>query len=80
MTLPTNDDFSSRELSIEELEAIAAGGWFGSIVHGIEHGASAVWHAVSSPTGQAIVGKLLVVGTVVVLALTPGPWVVKRDN
>jgi hypothetical protein len=30
MALPTNDDFSNRELSIEELEAIAAGNFLGS--------------------------------------------------
>jgi len=28
MALPTNDDFANRELSIEELEAIAAGGFW----------------------------------------------------
>jgi hypothetical protein len=32
MALPTNDDFANRELSIDELEAVAAGGglfsWF----------------------------------------------------
>jgi hypothetical protein len=31
MTLPTNDDFSTRELSIEELDAVAAGSIWGSI-------------------------------------------------
>ena len=38
MTLPMNDDFANRELSIEELEAIAAGwpGWVHSAVHGLE--------------------------------------------
>jgi hypothetical protein len=37
MTLPTNDDFANRELSIEELEAIAAGwpDWAHSVVHWI---------------------------------------------
>jgi hypothetical protein len=33
MTLPANDDFSNRELSIEQLEAIAAGGLWGWIRH-----------------------------------------------
>jgi hypothetical protein len=48
MTLPTNDDIAKRELSIEELEAIAAGGLLGwtegeakSVWHGIEHGVDA---------------------------------------
>jgi hypothetical protein len=45
MNLSTND-FANRELSIDELEAIAAGGLFGSIWHGIEHAASAAVHFV----------------------------------
>ena len=37
MALPTNDDFASCELSIEELEAIAAGWphWLKTVVHDI---------------------------------------------
>jgi hypothetical protein len=54
MTLPTNDDFANRELSIEELEAIAAGwpGWVHSAVHGIEHGIGAAVHWAESPSGK----------------------------
>jgi hypothetical protein len=37
MTLPTNDGFSNRELSIEELEAIAAGGWLGDVWNFVKH-------------------------------------------
>src|SRR5258707_396838 len=33
MTLPTNDDFENCELSIEELEAIAAGGFWSTLKH-----------------------------------------------
>ena len=33
MALPMNDDFANRELSIEELEAVAAGGLFGDILN-----------------------------------------------
>ena len=33
MTLPTNDDFANCELSIEELEAIAAGGFWSTLKH-----------------------------------------------
>jgi len=33
MTLPTNDDFANCELSIEELEAIAAGGFWSTLRH-----------------------------------------------
>ena len=40
MNLPTNNDFENRELSIEELEAIAAAGWLGDAWHWVEHKAS----------------------------------------
>jgi len=55
MTLPTNDDFSNCELSIEELEAIAAGwpSWVHSIAHGVERVAGGVWDALMSPAGKA---------------------------
>jgi hypothetical protein len=36
MTLSTNDNFANREFSIEELETIAAGGFWGDIVSFIE--------------------------------------------
>jgi hypothetical protein len=49
MTLPTND-FSSRELPIEELEAIAAGGFWSWI----KHEASTVLHY-AEPVVVAIV-------------------------
>ena len=42
------DDFASRELSIEELEAIAAGGWFSSAVHWVEHEASSIGSGLKS--------------------------------
>jgi hypothetical protein len=45
MTLPTNDDFAIRELSVEELEAIAGGGVWGWI----KHEASAAVHWAESP-------------------------------
>jgi hypothetical protein len=31
MALPTNDDFANRELSIEELETMAAGGFWSTL-------------------------------------------------
>ena len=33
MALPANDDFANCELSIEELEAIAAGGFWSTLKH-----------------------------------------------
>jgi hypothetical protein len=47
MTLPTNDDFSNRELSIEELEATAAGGLWSWI----KHEASAAVHWIEKGGG-----------------------------
>jgi hypothetical protein len=47
MALPTNDDFANRELSIEELETIAAGGLWGWIKHEVSaavHQATAAVH------------------------------------
>jgi hypothetical protein len=37
MTLPTNEEISNRELSIEELDAIAAGGWLGDAYRWVKH-------------------------------------------
>jgi hypothetical protein len=36
MALPSNDELAASELSIEQLEAIAAGGLFGDIGHWIK--------------------------------------------
>jgi hypothetical protein len=44
-----SNDVANSELSIEELETIAGGGFFGNILHGIEHAASAVVHFVEKP-------------------------------
>ena len=46
---PSANDFTNRALSIEELETVAAGGFFGDVWHGIEHAASAVVHFVEKP-------------------------------
>jgi hypothetical protein len=48
MNLSKNDAVSG-ELSIEELETVAGGGFFGSVWHGIEHAASSVVHFVEKP-------------------------------
>jgi hypothetical protein len=42
MNLPTNNDIANRELSIDELDAVAGGGLLGWI----EGGAKSVWHDV----------------------------------
>jgi hypothetical protein len=68
MTLPVND-VANRELSIEELEAIAAGNWLGDLWHGVEHVASAVEHWATSEKGLmtiAIVAGAILGGSGVV--------------
>ena len=69
MTLPTNDDFANCELSIEELEAIAAGWphWLHTVGHiaaDIGTGAgkfllNAAGVAILAVTGAAVVGAIL---------------------
>jgi hypothetical protein len=67
MILPTNDNFTNRELSIEELEAIAAGGFWKSI----EHVGSALLGYIEGPVGQSLVhaGEALFGGRNVVYAV-----------
>jgi hypothetical protein len=36
MTFPTNENSANRELSIDELEAIAAGGFWGWVKHEVD--------------------------------------------
>jgi hypothetical protein len=68
MALPTNDDFSNCELSIEELEAIAAGwpGWVRSIGRGLETAA----HVAESVADVAL--KSFYVATVVYAGVIVG--------
>ena len=69
--MTATNDFANYELSIEELEAIAAGGWFGRALHAVEHAAADVWHAVESPTGAAVLG---IVGAVTGIFGSPLQW------
>jgi hypothetical protein len=46
---PSANDVANREISIEELEAVSGGGFFGDVWHGIEHAASAAVHFVEKP-------------------------------
>ena len=55
MALPTNDDFANCELSTEELEAIAAGGFWSTL----KHVASEIGHvAYYVGVGVAIFGSI----------------------
>jgi hypothetical protein len=44
---------ANRELSIEELDAIAAGGWFSSAIHWVGHEASSIGHGISAANSWA---------------------------
>ena len=64
MALPMNDDFANSELSIDELDAIAGGGWFSHAVHWVKHEAKAI------VTNRVVVG--VGIGVLVVGALVTG--------
>jgi hypothetical protein len=68
MALPMNDDFGDCGLSIEELEAIAAGwpSWVHSAVHGIENGVKSLF---TNPKVQGIAAGIETVGVIGVLLL-----------
>ncbi|MGZ4789018.1 MAG: hypothetical protein ACXWIS_20730 [Burkholderiales bacterium] len=55
MALPTNDDYANCELSIEELEAIAAGGFWSTLKH--------IGQDVLKGAGYVVVGSAYVAGT-----------------
>jgi hypothetical protein len=63
MNLSTND-FANRELSVEELEAIAAGNWLGDAVrfvgHELEKGVNALAGGLASVAGTVagVAGRL----------------------
>lgn len=62
MALPMGDDFSNRELSVEELDAIAAGGWFSSAVHWVEHEAKSFF---TNPVVAGVAAGIIAVGAIV---------------
>jgi hypothetical protein len=71
MDLSTND-FANRELSIEELEAIAAGGFFGDAWNFVKHEATAVAHFFEKP---AVYTTLATIGLTFL-----GGWANKKLN
>ena len=58
MALPTNDDFANCELSIDELEAIAAGNWLGDAFRYVKKEISSAVHWVEGPFVKAV-GQIL---------------------
>jgi hypothetical protein len=79
MALPMNDELLDSELSIEELEAIAAGWphWMHTVVHAVEHAAVDVWNVVKSPDGAAVLG---IVGAVTGIFGSPLQWGNKQSQ
>ena len=61
MALQMNDDFSNSELSIDELDTIAGGGWFSHAVHWVQHELKAI---VTNRVVVGIAGGILVVGAI----------------
>ena len=67
MALPTNDDFANCELSLEELETIAAGGLWSSLGHLADrvgsfldrHILAIAWGFIGVIGGGSVVGDLL---------------------
>ncbi|MBR1157033.1 hypothetical protein [Bradyrhizobium sp. JYMT SZCCT0428] len=64
MALPMNDDFANGELSIDELDAIAGGGWFSRAVHWVGHEVKSI------VTNRVVVG--IAAGVVIVGAIATG--------
>ena len=56
MTLPANDESVNGELSIEELETIAAGGFWSSLEHGLIKGAIYTLEGAAYVAGIAAIG------------------------
>jgi len=49
----TNIDLTNCELSIDELDAIAAGGFLGDLMNAIKHDVSVLFNAVAHPVKTA---------------------------
>jgi hypothetical protein len=67
MALPTNDDFSNRELSVDELDAIAGGFSLGGLIHSIEHGLKSFF---TNPVVAKIAFGIVAAGAIVTGAST----------
>ncbi|SFO97559.1 hypothetical protein SAMN05216330_105188 [Bradyrhizobium sp. Ghvi] len=62
MTHEFNDASINCELSMEELDNVAGGGWFGSLVHSIEHGLKSFF---TNPVVAGIAAGVILVGGIV---------------
>lgn len=57
-----NDDSVNFELSLDQLDEVAGGGWFSSLVHGIEHGLKSFF---TNPVVAGVAAGIILVGGIV---------------
>lgn len=62
MTHEINDNSVNCELSMEQLDGVAGGGWFSSAVHFVEHGLKSIF---TNPVVAGIAAGIIVVGGIV---------------
>jgi hypothetical protein len=61
MTQEINDNSANCELSMEQLDNIAGGGWFSSAVHFVEHGLKSIF---TNPVAAGIGAGFVVLGAI----------------
>ena len=64
MALPMNHDFTNLELSIEELDAVAAGGWLGNAASWVGHEVNSFF---TNPVVAGLAGAIVVGGGLIAL-------------
>ncbi|MBC9878644.1 hypothetical protein G8O24_14985 [Bradyrhizobium sp. INPA01-394B] len=62
MTHQIDNNIANCELSMEQLDGVAGGGWFGSLVHSIEHGLKSFF---TNPVVAGIAAGVILVGGIV---------------
>jgi len=55
------NNIADHELSMEQLDGVAGGGWFGSLVHSIEHGLKSFF---TNPVVAGIGAGFVVLGAI----------------
>lgn len=59
MAFSMKDDTANFELSIEQLDGVAGGGWFGDVVHWVEHQLKSIF---TNPLAAKIGGGIILAG------------------
>jgi len=70
MTQDINDNSINCELSMEQLDNVAGGGWFSSIVHSVEHGLKSFF---TNPVVAGIGAGFVVLGAILTGAGSGNP-------